>query len=91
MPDTYSPDPPTPRYKLAALSIVGAAMVALPLAQVLRYQDTELQAALAEQAGLEPVKRAVAVQQGLLAHRDVAGQVLRGQVALETERRARQR
>ncbi len=91
MPDTDSPDRPTPRYKLAALSIVGAAMVALPLAQVLRYQDTELQAALAEQAGLDPVKRAVAVQQGLLAHRDVTGQVLRGQVALEPERRSRQR
>lgn len=91
MPDTYSPDPPPPRYKLAALSIVGAAMVALPLAQVLRYQDTELQAALAEQAGLEPVKRAVAVQQGLLSHRDAAGQVLRGQVTLESERRTRQR
>ena len=54
MPDSHPPDPPTPRFKLAALSIVGAAMVALPLAQVLRYQDTELQAALAEQAGLEP-------------------------------------
>ncbi|MDP1649474.1 MAG: hypothetical protein Q8M01_14910 [Rubrivivax sp.] len=90
MPDTYPPDRPTPRYKLAALSIVGAAMVALPLAQVLRYQDTELQAALAEQAGLDPVRRAVAVQQGLLAHRDVAGQVLRGQVVLENERRKRQ-
>lgn len=91
MTDTPTSDRPTPRYKLAALSIVGAAMVGLPLAQVLRYQNTELQAALAEQAGLEPVARAVAVQQGLLVHRDVAGQVLRGQMALESDRRRQQR
>ena len=91
MPDTAPSSHPTPRFKLAALGIVGAAMVALPLIQVLRYQHTELQAALAAQAGLDPVARAVAVQHGLLNHRDVAGQVLRGQMALETERRSRQR
>ena len=91
MPDTASSPHPPPRFKLAALGIVGAAMVALPLIQVLRYQHTELQAALAAQAGLDPVARAVAVQHGLLSHRDVAGQVLRGLVALETERRSRER
>jgi hypothetical protein len=65
-------------------------MVALPLFQVLRYQGAELQAALEEQAGLDPVARSVAVQRSLLAHRDVAGRVLRGQAALEAERRSRQ-
>jgi hypothetical protein len=90
MPDTLPPGRPTSRFKLAALSAVGVAMVALPLAQVLRYQGAELQAALEEQAGLDPVVRSVAVQRSLLAHRDVAGRVLRGQAALEAERRSRQ-
>ena len=91
MPDHPPPTRPTTRLKLAALSAVGMAMVALPLAQVLRYQDAELQAALQQQAALDPVARAVAVQRSLLAHRDVAGEVLRGRVALEPERRSRQR
>lgn len=90
MPDTLPSTRPTSRFKLAALSAVGVAMVALPLAQVLRYQGAELQAALEEQAGLDPVVRSVAVQRSLLAHRDVAGHVLRGQAALEAERRSRQ-
>jgi len=91
MPDHPPPTRPTIRLKLAALSTVGVAMVALPLAQVLRYQDAELQAALQQQAALDPVARAVAVQRSLLAHRDLAGDVLRGRFALEPERRARQR
>jgi hypothetical protein len=91
MPDTPPPTRPTIRLKLAALSTVGMAMVALPLAQVLRYQDAELQAALQQQAALDPMARAVAAQRALLSHRDAAGDVLRGRVALEPERRARQR
>jgi len=90
MPDTLPTGRPTSRFKLAALSAIGVAMVALPLFQVLRYQDAELQAALQEQAGLDPVARTVAVQRSLLAHREVAGRVLRGQTALEAERLARQ-
>lgn len=78
------------RRRLAALSIVGALMVALPLGQVLRYQNAELQALLAQRAGLDPVARAVDVQRSLLVHRDVASQVLRGKRAFENERRVRQ-
>ncbi|MDZ7589811.1 MAG: hypothetical protein U5L05_03790 [Rubrivivax sp.] len=90
MPDTLPTRSPPSRFKLAALSAVGVAMVALPLYQVLRYQGAELQAAMEEQAGLDPVVRSVAVQRSLLVHRDVAGRVLRGQAALEAERRLRQ-
>lgn len=90
MPDTPPSGRPTSRFKLAALSAVGVAMVALPLFQVLRYQGAELQAAMEEQAGLDPVVHTVAVQRSLLAHRDVAGRVLRGQAALEAERLSRQ-
>jgi hypothetical protein len=90
MPDTLPTRSPPSRFKLAVLSAVGVAMVALPLFQVLRYQGAELQAALNEQSGLDPVARSVAVQRSLLVHRDVAGRVLRGQAALEAERRLRQ-
>ena len=78
------------RRRLAALSIVGALMVALPLGQVLRYQNADLQALLAQRAGLDPVARAVDVQRSLLLHRDLAAQVLRGKRALENERRVLQ-
>ena len=78
------------RRRLAALSIVGALMVALPLGQVLRYQNADLQSLLAQRAGLDPVARAVDVQRSLLVHRDLAAQVLRGKRALEDERRVRQ-
>lgn len=90
MPDTPVPPRPALRLKLAALSLVGAALVALPLLQVLRYQGAELQVALSARAALNPVARVVALQQDLLRHRDLAAQVLRGQEALEALRRRQQ-
>ncbi len=78
------------RHKFAALGVVAAAMVATPLVQVLRYQTAEIQAALYEQAGLDPVSGAVTLQHALLAHRDIAGLVLRGVLQLEPERTLRQ-
>lgn len=89
-----SPDTPPPqpvRWRLAALSVLGALMVALPLVQVLRYQGAEIGALMDEQAALDPVARAVDVQRGLVAHREVAGLVLRGNPAQEPQRRLRQR
>ena len=77
------------RLKFAALGIIGAAMVLLPLAQVLRYQNADLEALVAERATLDPLAYAVAVQRGLLSHRDVAERVLRGRLQLEAERRLR--
>ena len=78
------------RHKFAALGMVAVAMVATPLVQVLRYQTAEIQAALYEQAGLDPVSGAVTLQHALLAHRDIAGLVLRGVLQLEPERSLRQ-
>ena len=78
------------RHKFAALGVVAVAMVATPLVQVLRYQTAEIQAALYEQAGLDPVSGAVTLQHALLAHRDIAGLVLRGVLQLEPERTLRQ-
>lgn|GEM_PF-2711725 len=78
------------RRNLAALSLVGAALVALPVVQLLRYQSAELDALEAGRARLDPVARAVQVQRGLLAHRDITARVLGGLPQLEAERRVRQ-
>lgn len=78
------------RARLAALSLLGAAMVALPMGLVLRYHDAELHSLAARRASLEPMARAVDVQRSLLVHRDIAAALLRGQAALEAERRVRQ-
>lgn len=76
--------------RLAALGLVGALMVALPLVQLLRYQDSEAHTLAAARAGLDPVSRAVEVQRGLLAHQEIAAQVLNGRMVLEPERQVRQ-
>lgn len=87
MPDT----PPSRRLrlKLAAIAVIGGAMVLLPLGQVLRYQNADLEALVAERATLDPLSHALAVQQGLLSHRDTAERVLRGRLQLEPERQLR--
>lgn len=79
------------RGRLTALGLVGALMVALPLVQVLRYQSAELQTLAGDRAGLDPVLLAVEVQRGLLAHAELAAEVLRGHQALEPQRKTRQR
>lgn len=76
--------------RLAALGLVGALMVAMPLLQLLHYQNSEASTLAAAQAGLDPVARAVDVQRGLLAHRDAAALVLAGRDNFEPERQVRQ-
>jgi hypothetical protein len=78
------------RGRLAALSVLGALVVALPLGQVLRYQSAEMEMLAAQRAGLNPVTRTVDVQRGLIAHRATAAQVLGGDTRMEPERRVRQ-
>ena len=77
-----------PRHRFVAFSAVGALMVCLPLWQVLHYQQSELQQLSAERALLDPVTRAVHVQFGLLAHRQVSAQLLQGQPQVEPARQA---
>lgn len=89
MPDTPSPHRLRLRLKFAVLGAIGAAMVLLPLGQVLRYQGAEIHALMAERATLDPLAQALAVQRGLLGHRDVSDRVLRGRLQLEAERRLR--
>ena len=88
MPDTV---PPTrQRFKFALLAALGLAMVLLPLGQVLRYQNAELDQLLTQRAVLDPMAQALSVQRGLIGHRDASDRVLVGRFRLEAERRLRQ-
>jgi hypothetical protein len=78
------------RRRLAALSLVGSLMVALPLVQVLRYQNAEIAILLSTEAGLNPVAQAVGAQRSLMTHRAVSAEVLRGALDKEPERKLRQ-
>lgn len=78
----------SPRNRFMAFSAVGVAMVCLPLWQVLQYQQADMTQLAAERALLDPVSRAVHVQFGLLAHRQVAARLLQGQQQLEPARLA---
>jgi hypothetical protein len=78
------------RQHLAALSIVGALMVCLPVVQVLRFQSEQIEALVRHRESLNPMLRAVQVQRGVLAHRDLSAQVLRGRSALEAARQQHQ-
>ncbi len=87
---------PTPRLtqrlrrRVAALSLVGAMMVALPLVQVLRFQAEQIDLLIKHQSVMNPVTRAVQVQRGVMAHGDVAHQVLQGDNAAEPQRLIKQ-
>jgi hypothetical protein len=74
------------RHRFFAFSAVGVAMVCVPLAQVLQYQNNDLQQLKSERALLDPVSQAVTTQHSLLNHRDLAGQVLMGRTQFEGER-----
>jgi hypothetical protein len=75
------------RRRFAALGLVGALMVLLPLVQVLRYQVQAIDTARAQLAALDPVLLAVAAQRTVLAHRPLAAQVLAGDEQHEPQRR----
>ena len=76
---------------LAALGLVVALMVSLPLVQLLQHQNAQAKALAAAQARLDPLAQAVGVQRALLAHRDLAALVLTGHDKFEPERRDRER
>ncbi len=77
-------------HKFAALGVVGAVMVLLPMAQLLRYQSAELQTLELQRASLDPMADAVALQRSLQAHGDAARPVLQGRLQMEPERQRRQ-
>ncbi len=78
------------RHKIAALGVVGVALLVLPLVQFFRFQGLELQWALAERERIEPALLAVSLQRGLVDHALASRQVLDGQREVEPLRRAQQ-
>ncbi|MDE2147506.1 MAG: hypothetical protein KGJ24_12520, partial [Burkholderiales bacterium] len=78
------------RRQLAALGLVGALMVALPLVLLLRFQNAAEHDLLQARARLNPVARTVALERSLLAHRALADRVLGGSAALEPQREQRE-
>lgn len=72
--------------KFVAFSVVGVAMVCLPLLQVLNYQQAELEQLQNQRAQLDPVAAAVNAQWALLDHRALASAVLTGQGSMESDR-----
>lgn len=81
--------PQSVRRRLAALGAVGMLMVALPLVQVLRFQNDALSALRSARSSLEPTAMAVDLHRSLARHRDLARRVLQGDAGLEPKRRQR--
>ncbi len=77
-------------HKFAALGVVGAVMVLLPMAQLLRYQSAEIQTLELQRASLDPMADAVALQRSLMAHGDASREVLQGRLKAEPLRLQRQ-
>ena len=77
---------PRSRQKFYAFSAVGAAMVCVPLVQVLQYQHSDLRQLQAERSLLDPVSHAVNAQYSLLAHGDLAAHTLVGRELFEADR-----
>lgn len=69
-----------------AFSAFGAAMVCVPLWQVLQGHATELRHLQAERQTLDPVALAVSTQRGLLRHRPLAARWLGGETEVATAR-----
>ena len=76
--------------KFAVLGAIGAGMCAVPLVQLVNYKNSEIEVAVAENAGLAPLRTAVALQRQVQVHRSLSGLTLNGKPEAETERRARQ-
>lgn len=78
------------RHKLAALGVVGMALLLLPLVQLLRWHGLELQWSQAAQAQLAPALLAVETQRGLVDHRQATALLLQGDSSAEVPRRIHQ-
>ncbi|MBL8347502.1 MAG: HAMP domain-containing protein, partial [Rubrivivax sp.] len=75
--------------KFATLGVISAVMCAIPLTVVVRYKSSEVAVAKGEEAGIDPVGAALALQKALQAHRGLANIVLSGNAAAEGERKQR--
>ncbi len=76
-------------HKFAILGLIGAAMCAVPMTQLLHYKGDELAVARDEAAGLAPIRSAVALQLSLQTHRGLSSMVLNGKDSADAERAGR--
>jgi len=75
--------------KFATLGIIGAVMTAVPTYHVIKARNAEIAVAKSEEAGIGPVRSAVALQRGLQTHRGYSGMVLGGNAASDGDRKVR--
>jgi len=75
--------------KFAGIGVIAAVMCAVPLSKVVIQKNGEIAVAMAEDAGLDPLRAAIGLQRNLQAHRHLASRVLGGDAAADGERRAR--
>jgi len=77
--------------KFAALGLIGAVMCAVPLTVVLRTANDNVTTAVAEEAGIVPVRKVLETNQLILAHRGAALALINGEAGAEAvERQAAQ-
>ncbi|MDP3084973.1 MAG: hypothetical protein Q8N44_14960, partial [Rubrivivax sp.] len=80
----------SPGQRMALFGIVASVMFALPAVHVLDDLGAVLAEVRAQASGLDPLRRAVALQRDLQAHRQLSDRVLRGDQTVEPQRAARQ-
>ena len=76
--------------KFTVLGALGVTMCAVPLALVVRDRTEQVRVALAEDAGIDAAREAIALQKALQLHRGLSGMVLAGNTAVDNERRQAQ-
>ena len=74
--------------KFAVLGVLGAVMTAVPTWNVLQARNGEIAVALAEDAGLDPLRQGFALHSAIELHRVQAQAAIGGDAAADTARRA---
>ena len=64
--------------KFCALGLLGTVMCAVPLVQLVHLKNVDIQVAQDEDAGIDPLRTAVALQLSLQTHRGLSSMVLNG-------------
>ena len=76
--------------KFAVLGAIALVMCAVPLSKVVIQKNADIAVTLAEDAGLDPMRVAIALQKQIQSHRNLSSRVLGGDAAADGERKARQ-
>jgi methyl-accepting chemotaxis protein len=76
--------------KFAVLGVIGTVMCAVPLTKVIQYKSDEISVAKGEDAGIDPLRTALSLQQQLQKHRALSVMSLAGNANADADRRASQ-